>query len=753
MNQVSSLRVESQCCKLCGLADPDVRINPCSCEFHARCFPTSFFSAATDSSEDESQENKEFKCPSCNSNGETMYLEPLKLQDIPSYKLLRAVNRDSDPNNSIDTENREGFFLTLAPIFLLQSSANEIIIDEEAQIRNGRWTTEEIEFIDCLMTMFNKGALSIPNGISLNNFLRSIFLCKGTRLRKKIKNANFCTRLYNLNPNESNEADIVKLSKLQEKFFASLEADDDLDLLKFSMKRMWRTHFFNTCVQRGIKFVLAKDLLESIEHIEKEVIDARESKAVRERRQWANKTSSQERKKEEIPQVSPKATSYALGQQPMSKIHRTPNASLNACWDQHASPQHTSPQHGMPKPPGGLVPQEIQRSMDDLEVLSDVTDNDVSRPWKRTKMQTCSSPDFPDDADWNPFVQKFSQIIEDENWPFQYFDVWHASSKDEKKPVLRHVGHYTRSDIDCIWSLYHMNQFGKDSSHFQFVSGEGLPGRVFETGKAIWDDEIQNMNNKMFPRIAVARKRGVKKGLGIPMFHTSMGKVVIALYTCEDVPKDANLVEKCCNYFQNFSPSPRCELVVDIGKVGQENYNPHDDANTCDTENESEITNLLSKYASSSSTLARGFTSLRLLFLQPKSKLSVIDNSTREIINASYSNYIKSKQKEETIASLLVHEFTLISRSQGTNSSSFSSRPSSVSLELPSLNSEYDNSSAAGRYRSSSIHLSHNATSSFPTASPTTSNNQPDTSSSLPRTSASTIQLTHTNYAWNQPSC
>ena len=151
---------------------------------------------------------------------------------------------------SLESSFKPDLLLSLAPIFLMQSSDSaEIIVDEDIQIRNGRWTPEEVEFVEMLMKMFNQGTLSIPNGISLNNFLRSIFLCKGTRPRKKIKNANFCTRLYDVFTNTSSSGvsrdDYASLSKLQHAFIQSIEVEDDRNLLSFSLKRMWSTHFFN----------------------------------------------------------------------------------------------------------------------------------------------------------------------------------------------------------------------------------------------------------------------------------------------------------------------------------------------------------------------------------------------------------------------------------------------------------------------------------------------------------------------------
>ena len=93
----------------------------------------------------------------------------MKIEDIQQFQLIREADNEKP---------MEDLLLSLTPIFLMQSSdCADIVVDEDIQIRNGWWTPKEVEFVEWLMKMFNQGTLSIPNGISLNNFLRSIFLC------------------------------------------------------------------------------------------------------------------------------------------------------------------------------------------------------------------------------------------------------------------------------------------------------------------------------------------------------------------------------------------------------------------------------------------------------------------------------------------------------------------------------------------------------------------------------------------------
>lgn len=382
-----------------------------------------------------------------------------------------------------------------------------------------------------------------------------MFLCKGTRLRKKIKNANFCTRLFDVSANPFCKEDAVLLSKLQDDFIQSIECEADRKLLTFSLKRMWTAHFFNFCVQTGFETVAAKDWLDSIEGIEKQILDAKEAKKHRERRCRADSFAFKNTKpdlvqQQPVPQIASQTVQVQHLRRESHK--RSGPMDFGRKWHENDCFSHSENQ-GLPKPPA-MVPFEIQQVSDDIEVMSDVSDSfilgessslesksiitpsvDVNvnvpdetmmpPPSKRSRLEALVEPPNEDFdvsticdqmGDWSPFVQKIAVFIQSENLPFQYFDVWFASTDNSKSDnhnphtaitstprqsvILRHVGHSARDDIESIWSLYHMNQFGKYSSRFAFSPGEGLPGRVFTSGKPTWDDSIQNSCSRKFPR-------------------------------------------------------------------------------------------------------------------------------------------------------------------------------------------------------------------------------------------------------------
>jgi hypothetical protein len=364
-------------------------------------------------------------------------------------------------------EESENLILSLAPIFLSQTSkSSDIILDEEIQIRNGRWTPEEKSYVDFLINLFKEGMIPLSDGVSLNNFLRSIFLCKATRLRKKMKNANFCTSMYKLQPNNAQleRDDLVEFSTKQDEFIQSMEDESQRQLYSFSLRQIWTTHLFNfLCAQVGIDSIIAHDWLESIEDIEKEILVAKESKSRYKRRQQVENRRTSTK--------PPCPTNWA------TELNQINDSKSTTC--------------GIPEPQV-IVPFELKGpvSADDiLETMSDVSDELVlsNQPNKRPRIATFREPDraisqlVDELGDWSPFVNKVASFMKDEK-RFQYFDVWctRNSQNDERykqgnnQIQLHHVGHSTRSDLESIWNLYHVHQFAKYSSQFTFSPGVGL---------------------------------------------------------------------------------------------------------------------------------------------------------------------------------------------------------------------------------------------------------------------------------------
>ena len=99
--------------------------------------------------------------------------------------------------------------------------------------------------------------------------------------------------------------------------------------------------------------------------------------------------------------------------------------------------------------------------------------------------------------------------------------------------------------LDCgpAWyaSAPGMDDFRKSTKDLSLRAGQGLPGRVWESGQSAWIRDVTRDAN--FPRAEFARKAGLKAGLGIPI---RAGEVVIAVlefFMQEPRDEDDRLVE------------------------------------------------------------------------------------------------------------------------------------------------------------------------------------------------------------------
>lgn len=146
---------------------------------------------------------------------------------------------------------------------------------EHVNHRTGRWSNEEVAFVDALVLAFDLGTLPLPHGIKLNEFLGDMLLCKSSRLTKKMKNAKLSTRSYTLGLFDSRNSQVcTTLAPLQEQFLHSVTSEPMQLELRFNMVKMWRTHFSNLCLQVGYESLDARLWLSSLEEMEARAADA-----------------------------------------------------------------------------------------------------------------------------------------------------------------------------------------------------------------------------------------------------------------------------------------------------------------------------------------------------------------------------------------------------------------------------------------------------------------------------------------------
>jgi PAS domain S-box-containing protein len=111
------------------------------------------------------------------------------------------------------------------------------------------------------------------------------------------------------------------------------------------------------------------------------------------------------------------------------------------------------------------------------------------------------------------------------------------------------IGAYWLVDADAqklhchaIWreAGAHTVAFERATNEMHFAPGTGLPGRVWESGRAVWIEDVVNDPN--FPRASVAREAGVHGAIGFPIRIGSEAVGVVEFFTREVAAPDADLL-------------------------------------------------------------------------------------------------------------------------------------------------------------------------------------------------------------------
>ena len=154
--------------------------------------------------------------------------------------------------------------------------------------RTGRWTAAETAYSDYLVKCFEAGTLPLPQGVKLNEFLSDALMCKPSRLTKKMKSAKLSMRSFAFGnwtmDNGSDDTKCNALSKLEGEFLESINSEYLRLEAQFNLERMWRTHFWNLCLQIGFTSLDISEWLPSLEEMELRGAQAEEEVKRAERR-------------------------------------------------------------------------------------------------------------------------------------------------------------------------------------------------------------------------------------------------------------------------------------------------------------------------------------------------------------------------------------------------------------------------------------------------------------------------------------
>lgn len=426
---------------------------------------------------------------------------PMNFDEIDAAKAAAA---------SMAPSSKRGKKRKNATIARLNPSASIAATEESgegADLRTGRWTTEETLYCDKLIEFFESGSLPITEGIKLNDFLSNMLKSKQSRLTKKMKNARLSSKAYKHgNGFLANFGAAKEFSELEKSFFDSIQCDLEKAEIRFHMQKEWREHFSSFCVAMGQKLD-ADSWLSSVEEMDRRVSRAKDSARMARRKVMMG---------------------YALSQDAMNQergVFIENPAAAEASGSQLLS--------------GQLSPSEQLR--------------------KRTGNSARALRDFS-----SPFVGKVIQYMDRHQIPFEHIDAWVPSfipsgeapcgGGEQQKCRLCFSG-FASTDFkvpadggrpEPMSSQDHFDllSFGEYSSKFSFDVGCGLPGRVYSSGICSWEQGVANAPSNQFERCGGASQWGIKTVLGVPIPSPNVGRIVILLYSRHDRPRDPEMVRR-----------------------------------------------------------------------------------------------------------------------------------------------------------------------------------------------------------------
>lgn len=549
-------------------------------------------------------------CPICQSGTiEGIYLVPLSFNGLEravglrksgSFQEAKLGSSSSNPKKPGDEESSE---VQAEASYLMLSNnrsslSNSAIADREQ--RTGRWTEEEISFVDYLVAAFDQGTLPLPHGVKLHEFLGDMLLCKSSRLTKKMKNAKLSTRSFVLcSPqSQSIHENHAALSALQENFLNSVSSEPTQLELRFNLTKQWRTHFSNLCVQIGYPYLDGKDWIASLEDMEQRANDAEELiRRVRRKRlglalqtEGSNTSSTQSVyiggvQADPVASQSEPVVSLEDDSRLLSNSEEGSDNQSNGDDDMFAMLEEFDEGNDPPEEQTQKRPRTRTFSEDFLQsdskkprsfsedfdaVLNDLMDPEPASSSKARAPPEKSTPSHS----CGPFLDAITMYMQSRNLPFQHADVWVPSflprdsngpskAVDTERLRLFHAGHATRGDVEES-SAYSFREFGSYSDNFSFEPGHGLPGSVYSSGQIIWETGVDQKAPKQSERTGGAKLYGIKTAVGIPLNTPLVGRIVVAMYSRETIPENLEMAQDCANELMKYSPSPKWKLVIEM---------------------------------------------------------------------------------------------------------------------------------------------------------------------------------------------
>ena len=399
----------------------------------------------------------------CHTSVRALLLMPMKFDEIDGAKAAAA---NMSPSVKRGKKRKNATIARLNP-----SNTGMEDAGEGADLRTGRWTTEETLYCDKLVEKFEQGELPIADGIKLNDFLSNMLKSKQSRLTKKMKNARLSAKTYARtvgfiqNPQEARE-----FSELEMSFFGSIQCDLERSEIRFHIQKEWRELFSTYCVAMGQKLD-ADQWLSSVEEMDRRASQAKDSARMARRKVMMGYALSQDSRNQD-----------------KGVFIERPGSTTSA--EARANPILSSSLSQ-----GSLTASERDKRLRTGKTLQDFS---------------------------SPFVGKVIQYLQRHNIPFEHLDAWVPSfvpggagavqptqGVDQKCRLCFAGFETTETQVPAdggqqvplsAQDKFDLLSFGEYSHKFSFDVGCGLPGRVYSSGICSWEQGVENAPSKQFER-------------------------------------------------------------------------------------------------------------------------------------------------------------------------------------------------------------------------------------------------------------
>lgn len=365
--------------------------------------------------------------------------------------------------------------------------------------------------------------------------------------------------------------DTKLLSTLEETFLASLPSRGERLELRFNFTKQWRTHISNLFLQGGNASLLqADDWISSLEENERRARAAEGNLKHLQRRcqvgALSNKkpktTMSTFRGDDSTPKSSEtSAQDYKASTAGVARNRDIFDDDSSECSDELndisleglMDPDTAEPDpQRLPMSNAVLVEHECSSlatdSSDDDDAITDGHSGcDFSRQYTATRPSS--------------FLEVIALYLQQNKMPFHYADCWApveqpntlssgeglVDNENGTEIRLIHAGSTTRTDTPRE-ILMSMESFGEFNGNVTFESGRGLPGRTYESGKPQWEYDLGCAKSWSNPQVEGAIANGIKSAAAIPIDCAGVGRMVVALYSPNNIQKDVSLLYRMKSY-------------------------------------------------------------------------------------------------------------------------------------------------------------------------------------------------------------